>query len=215
MATSKSRTDAKPARKAAKPKGTKKPAPRRAATPRARAATVIAATSTADAGAVQSTRKRGGRFAAAAVEEEPLDEAAIEASVRDKATGKKLVIVESPTKSRTLTKFLGRDFMVLASNGHVMDLPKSQLGVDIEQRLRPEYVPIRGKNQALAKIKAAARHAEHIYLAPDPDREGEAIAWHLAGQLKSARRPVQRLTFNEITERAVSARARCIRASST
>src|SRR5258705_2036286 len=119
------------------------------------------------------------------------------------ARGKSLVIVESPTKSRTLSKFLGRGFTVMASNGHVMDLPKSQLGVDIENDFEPEYVPIRTKNQALAKIKAAAKDADRIYLAPDPDREGEAIAWHLSTALKSARRPLSRLTFNEITERAV------------
>src|SRR2546426_6776662 len=114
-----------------------------------------------------------------------------------------LVIVESPTKSRTLTKFLGRGFTVMASNGHIMDLPKSKLGVDLERDFEPEYVPIRGKAQALTKIKTAARTADRIFLAPDPDREGEAIAWHLAAALKSARRPLHRLTFNEITERAV------------
>jgi DNA topoisomerase-1 len=114
-----------------------------------------------------------------------------------------LVIVESPTKSRTLTKFLGRGFKVIASNGHIMDLPKSKLGVDIDNNFEPVYVPIRGKAQALAKIKAAAKNAERILLAPDPDREGEAIAWHLAEVLRSTNRPIQRLTFNEITERAV------------
>ena len=121
----------------------------------------------------------------------------------DGKPGKSLVIVESPTKSRTLTKFLGRDFTVIASNGHIMDLPKSKLGVDLENDFEPEYVPIRTKSNALAKIKTAARTAGHIYLAPDPDREGEAIAWHLAGALKGIGRPIQRLTFNEITERAV------------
>ena len=115
-----------------------------------------------------------------------------------------LVIVESPTKSKTLNKFLGKDFMVLASNGHVMDLPKSQLGVDIDNNFEPEYVAIRTKNQALGKIRAAAKHAAHIYLAPDPDREGEAIAWHLQMTLKGVKIPVQRLTFNEITQRAVT-----------
>ena len=119
------------------------------------------------------------------------------------ARGKSLVVVESPTKSRTLSKFLGRGFTVMASNGHVMDLPKSTLGVNLEKDFEPEYVPIRAKNQALAKIRAAAQGADRIYLAPDPDREGEAIAWHLATALKSARRPLLRLTFNEITERAV------------
>ncbi len=113
------------------------------------------------------------------------------------------MIVESPAKSRTLNKFLGRRFSVLASNGHIMDLPKSELGVDVDNGFEPKYVPIRGKTQALAKIKSAAKDAERIFLAPDPDREGEAIAWHLAGALKSARRPIRRLTFNEITERAV------------
>jgi DNA topoisomerase-1 len=131
-------------------------------------------------------------------------EAAAKPRARAAAAGlKSLVIVESPTKSRTLTKFLGRGYMVMASNGHIMDLPKSKLGVDLENDFEPEYVPIRGKSQALAKIKAAARNADRIFLAPDPDREGEAIAWHLAGALKSARRPLLRLTFNEITERAV------------
>jgi DNA topoisomerase-1 len=113
------------------------------------------------------------------------------------------VIVESPTKSKTLNKFLGRGFSVMASNGHVMDLPKSKLGVDIENDFEPQYEPIRTKNQALAKLQAAAREAQRIYLAPDPDREGEAIAFHLAHVLKPARKPMRRLTFNEITERAV------------
>jgi DNA topoisomerase-1 len=117
--------------------------------------------------------------------------------------GKSLVIVESPTKSRTLNKFLGRGFMVMASNGHIMDLPKSKLGVDIDNDFEPQYEPIKGKNQALAKIRQAAKEVDRIYLAPDPDREGEAIAWHLAEDLKSAKRPLLRLTFNEITERAV------------
>ena len=130
---------------------------------------------------------------------------AVRSAAIGKTTGraKSLVIVESPTKSRTLTKFLGRGFSVLASNGHIMDLPKSELGVDIENDFEPQYVPIRSKTAALAKIRAAAENADRIFLAPDPDREGEAIAWHLAGALKGARRPIARLTFNEITERAV------------
>ncbi|MFI5370603.1 MAG: type I DNA topoisomerase [Candidatus Eisenbacteria bacterium] len=118
-------------------------------------------------------------------------------------TGKKLVIVESPTKSKTLHKFLGRDFAVMASNGHIMDLPKSKLGVDIENDFEPQLEPIPTKTAIIAKLKTAARGAERIYLAPDPDREGEAIAHHLALVLKSSGRPIQRLTFNEITERAV------------
>ncbi len=117
--------------------------------------------------------------------------------------GRSLVIVESPTKSRTLTKFLGPRFAVLASNGHIMDLPKSTLGVDLENDFEPQYVPIRAKSGALTRIRAAAKNADRIFLAPDPDREGEAIAWHLAGALRSAKRPIARLIFNEITERAV------------
>jgi len=120
-----------------------------------------------------------------------------------RGAGKALVIVESPTKSRTLTKFLGRGFTVLASNGHIMDLPKRDLGVDIEKDFEPTYVPLPAKAKVLAKIRAAAKVAERIYLAPDPDREGEAIAWHLANALQSVKGPVERLTFNEITERAV------------
>jgi DNA topoisomerase-1 len=117
--------------------------------------------------------------------------------------GKKLVIVESPTKSKTLNKFLGRDYAVMASNGHIMDLPKSRLGVDIENDFEPELEPIPTKAAVITKLKTAARGAERIFLAPDPDREGEAIAHHLAQVLKSSGRPIQRLTFNEITQRAV------------
>ncbi len=156
------------------------------------------------AGPAAAARVRGRGRPVAPPPEPEVDEAALDASLGDKASGKNLVIVESPTKSKTLTKFLGRDFMVLASNGHVMDLPKSKLGVDIDNEFEPEYEPIRGKNSALAKIRVAARRASTIYLAPDPDREGEAIAWHLALQLKGVKRPLRRLTFNEITQRAVT-----------
>jgi DNA topoisomerase-1 len=120
-----------------------------------------------------------------------------------RGAGRALVIVESPTKSRTLTKFLGRGFTVLASNGHIMDLPKRDLGVDVEKDFEPTYVPLPSKAKVLAKIRSAAKNAARIYLAPDPDREGEAIAWHLANALQSVKGRVERLTFNEITERAV------------
>ena len=180
MATSKSRTKAP---------GAKKKATRKAA---------VKASNTAPA----AKRKRA---AAPAADEAPTEEELAEVEATgSRASGKRLVIVESPTKSKTLNKFLGKDFMVLASNGHVMDLPKSQLGVDIDNNFEPEYVAIRTKNQALGKIRAAAKHAAHIYLAPDPDREGEAIAWHLQMTLKGVKSPVQRLTFNEITQRAVT-----------
>ncbi len=93
---------------------------------------------------------------------------------------KSLVIIESPAKAKTINKFLGKDFQVKASVGHVKDLPKSKLGVDIEHDFRPEYVTIKGKGKTISEIKKAARVADKIYLAPDPDREGEAIAWHIA-----------------------------------
>ena len=194
-APAKPRAAAKPAKSAKAAKATKAVAsvPETEATPRRGAAASRA-----------PARGRGRRGAAPEAPEPEVNEAELEASLGEKATGKSLVVVESPTKSKTLTKFLGKDFMVLASNGHVMDLPKSQLGVDIDNDFEPEYEPIRGKNSALAKIRVAARNASAVYLAPDPDREGEAIAWHLAMQLKGVKRPVRRLTFNEITQRAVT-----------
>ena len=207
-ATAKSGSKARPAKAAAKPAAdgdelTAKPVKARAA--RDGAAPAKRRGAAAD-GATSTPKGRGRRGGPALADgpEPEVDEAELEASVGEKASGKNLVVVESPTKSKTLTKFLGKDFMVLASNGHVMDLPKSQLGVDIDNDFEPEYVPIRGKNSALAKIRVAARSANAVYLAPDPDREGEAIAWHLASQLKGVKRPVRRLTFNEITQRAVT-----------
>jgi len=115
---------------------------------------------------------------------------------------KNLVIVESPAKAKTLQKYLGKDFQVKASVGHIMDLPKSKLGVDIEHDFAPDYQVIHGKKKIIAELKAAAKGKEHIYLAPDPDREGEAIAWHIAENLGHGPN-VQRVLFNEITKKAV------------
>jgi DNA topoisomerase-1 len=120
-----------------------------------------------------------------------------------RAPGRALVVVESPAKARTLGKFLGPRFSVMASYGHVKDLPKSELGVDPAKDFEPKYVPIRGKAKVLAALRARAREVDRVFLAPDPDREGEAIAWHLASYLGKDGRPPLRLTFNEITERAV------------
>lgn len=92
----------------------------------------------------------------------------------------KLVIVESPTKAKTIGKFLGNGYKVVASNGHVRDLPKSQLGVDVEHDFAPKYITLRGRGDVLDKIRKEAKSADKIYLATDPDREGEAISWHLA-----------------------------------
>jgi DNA topoisomerase I len=116
---------------------------------------------------------------------------------------KNLVIVESPAKARTLTKYLGRDYQVKASVGHVVDLPKSKLGVDIEHDFQPDYQVIHGKAKIIAELRKAAKDKENIYLAPDPDREGEAIAWHIAEKLDGNRKNIRRVLFNEITKRAV------------
>jgi len=116
---------------------------------------------------------------------------------------KNLVIVESPAKAKTLGKYLGRDYQVKASVGHVVDLPKSKLGVDIDNDFAAEYAVIRGKTSILSEIKKAAKGKENVYLAPDPDREGEAIAWHIAQKLGPKQKNVHRVLFNEITKKAV------------
>ncbi|MBI1987830.1 MAG: type I DNA topoisomerase [Nitrospinae bacterium] len=114
---------------------------------------------------------------------------------------KSLVIVESPTKARTIKKYLGKDYEVKASVGHVKDLPKKKLGVKIENGFEPEYITIRGKGKILQELREAASKADRIYLAPDPDREGEAIAWHISQELKGVQeRDIYRVLFNEITE---------------
>lgn len=114
-----------------------------------------------------------------------------------------LVIVESPAKAKTINKFLGNNYQVLASNGHVRDLPKSQLGIDIENNYEPKYITIRGKGDLLAKLRKEVKKADKIYLATDPDREGEAISWHLYYTLKLENKDTSRITFNEITKNAV------------
>ena len=117
--------------------------------------------------------------------------------------GRNLVIVESPAKARTIAKYLGPGFEVKASNGHVRDLPKSKLGVDVENGFEPSYVLIKGKGKILKDLKTSAKRASIIYLAPDPDREGEAIAWHLAETLGDDAEKIQRLAFYEITKRGI------------
>ncbi len=117
--------------------------------------------------------------------------------------GQNLVIVESPAKAKTISKYLGKNYTVEASMGHVRDLPKSKLGVDIEDNFNPKYITIRGKGELIAKLKKAAKKADKIYLATDPDREGEAISWHLANILKISEDDTCRIVFNEITKSAV------------
>ncbi len=116
-----------------------------------------------------------------------------------------LVIVESPAKAKTLKKYLGKNFNIAASYGHVIDLPKKELGVDIENGFNPKYVIIEGKEKILKNIKKEAKKADNIYLASDPDREGEAIAWHITNYLKKSRDEVKRVLFYEITKDAVKA----------
>ena len=116
---------------------------------------------------------------------------------------KYLVIVESPAKVKTIKKFLGKNYEVMASNGHVRDLPKSSLGIDVDGDFEPKYITIRGKGEILAKLRKEAKKADKIYLATDPDREGEAISWHLLHALKLEGKDVSRISFNEITKNAV------------
>ena len=116
---------------------------------------------------------------------------------------KALVIVESPAKAKTINKYLGRDYKVVASMGHVRDLPKSKLGVDVDAGFEPEYVVIPTRAKLVKELKDAAKDADTVYVATDPDREGEAIGWHLTQELKGKKRKIHRLTFNEITKGAI------------
>ena len=122
-----------------------------------------------------------------------------------------LVIVESPAKAKTINKYLGKNYTVIASMGHMRDLPKSQLGIDIDNNYEPKYITIRGKGDLMAKLKKAAKNADKIYLATDPDREGEAISWHLANILDIDTKKACRITFNEVTKSAVTASLKAAR----
>jgi len=116
---------------------------------------------------------------------------------------KNLVIVESPAKVKTIKKFLGSNYEVLASQGHVRDFPKSQFGIDVEHGYEPKYITIRGKGEILSRLRKEAKKADRVYLATDPDREGEAISWHLSKALNLDEKKMYRITFNEITKQAV------------
>ena len=118
---------------------------------------------------------------------------------------KYLVIVESPAKVMTIKKFLGKNYEVAASNGHVRDLPKSQLGIDGEHDFEPKYITIRGKGDILANLRKEVKKADKVYLATDPDREGEAISWHLSKALKLEGKDINRTSFKESTQSAVKA----------
>jgi len=121
---------------------------------------------------------------------------------------KYLVVVESPAKARTINKFLGPSYVVKASYGHVRDLPKNSLGVDIEKNFEPKYVQLKDSRKAVKELQEAAKKCDRILLATDPDREGEAIGWHVAELLKQTEKPADRVVFNEITKRSVREAAR-------
>jgi DNA topoisomerase-1 len=128
-----------------------------------------------------------------------------EKSDKSKERTKSLVIVESPAKSKTINKILGKDFKVVASMGHIIDLPPDKMGIDFENDFKPEYIVIKGRNKYLSNLKKDAKDAKAIYLAADPDREGEAICWHLKNQLEKTGADIFRVSFEEITEKAVHA----------
>ena len=119
--------------------------------------------------------------------------------------GQSLIVVESPAKAKTIKKYLGRGYQVVASVGHIMDLPQNELGVDIKKNFEPTYVIIKGKQKILKKIIDTAKEADEVFLAPDPDREGEAIAWHIGEEIqkKAKKKKIHRILFNEITEKAI------------
>ena len=125
-------------------------------------------------------------------------------TIKRDVTGKSLVVVESPAKARTIKKYLGKGYTVKASVGHIKDLPKSKIGVDVEHGFEPEYVVIGDKKKVISEIKKAAQEVEHVFLAPDPDREGEAIAWHIAEEIKGVNDNIQRVLFNEITKKGIT-----------
>src|SRR5919202_3914873 len=141
--------------------------------------------------------RKGGRRA-------PLTEYVNEGDVGAPAGSSALVVVESPAKARTIAKYLGRGYRVRATVGHILDLPEKKLGIDIENGFRPELQPIPGKEKTIAELKSAAKDSREVFIATDPDREGEAIAAHVAGQIRPAKRgnggpPVRRVLFHEIT----------------
>ncbi len=121
-----------------------------------------------------------------------------------KKAARNLVIVESPAKAKTIGKYLGPDYEVRASMGHLRDLPKSKLGVDVEHDFEPNYRPIRGKEELINELKKLSKASDTVYLATDPDREGEAISWHLKNLLDLSDEKAKRVTFNEITRKVVT-----------
>ncbi len=156
----------------------------------------------ADAKSAKTSKASAAKTAGAA-KSKPTKSAAAKKAPAKSSKKSKLVIVESPAKAKTIGKFLGSGYKVVASNGHVRDLPKSQLGVDVEANFEPRYITLRGRGEVLEKIRKEAKGADRIFLATDPDREGEAISWHLAQVLKMDEGSDCRIVFNEITPTAI------------
>ncbi|HEX4385535.1 MAG TPA: DNA topoisomerase, partial [Myxococcales bacterium] len=152
----------------------------------------------AAATAVVKKTKKAAKKAAPVEDEEEEDSAPV-----TKVKGSTLVVVESPAKAKTIKKYLGSGYVVKASVGHVMDLPKSKIGVDIENGFKPVYEVIEAKKKVVSDLRTAAKGVGRILLATDPDREGEAIAWHVFDVLKKLKVPTQRVLFNEITKKAI------------
>ena len=158
----------------------------------------------ARAGGIVARRARDGSEAEAQAEGASGDDSPVEPKKKRGTPSGTLVIVESPAKAKTIKKYLGAGYVVKASVGHVKDLPKKKIGIDIEHDFQPEYVVIEGKKKVLDEITTAAGNAERVLLAPDPDREGEAIAWHLAEEVRPANPNIFRVLFNEITKKAIA-----------
>lgn len=153
----------------------------------------------------KASKTAAPKKAPAEAQDEGAGEKSKKAEKKEKATipKKALIIVESPSKAKTIQKYLGRSYAVKASVGHIMDLPKSKLGVDVDKNFKPEYQVIKGKDKVIEDIKKASEGVSEIFLAPDPDREGEAIAWHIANELPKRGKKIQRVLFNAITKNAI------------
>jgi len=191
---------AKPAAKPAKPStakpSTAKPSTAKPSTSQQREAVVVSKIGAPAAKAAAKVKAAPKKKAAA--------EPDAQAPARPRRMSEALVIVESPAKAKTIKKYLGAGYIVKASVGHVKDLPKKKMGIDIEHGFQPEYVVIETKQKVLAEIKEAAANVHRVYLAPDPDREGEAIAWHIAEEIRPSNPNIQRVLFNEITKKAIN-----------
>ncbi|HET7459562.1 MAG TPA: type I DNA topoisomerase [Gemmatimonadaceae bacterium] len=174
------------------------PAARKAAAKKGGAVKKVAAKKSAKAAAKSPAKKSAARI------EREAQEAADDEAASASPGSTSLVIVESPAKAKTIGKYLGRAFRVKATVGHVRDLPEKKLGIDVENGFTPEYVTIEGKEKTLADLKSAAKDSREIFIATDPDREGEAIGWHVAGQIRrKGGAPIRRVLFHEITKDAV------------